>query len=379
MEVDGSDTTVRKTYSAGSTSLAVRTIVNGSTETLNWLLSDHLGSSSITTTADGTWNSEIRYSAFGETRYSSGITPTDYRYTGQLEQADVNLYYYNARYYDAALGRFIQADTIIPGAGNSKSYDRYAYVNNNPVIYTDPSGHNQDWGINDSVFNALFHERNYMAKISAAISQSKSQTQSTSSMPIPAQKSNDIIYSRDIITNTEEHGLCFRAGDNYNCSGGTNYNNWWKDEYIPLRKDLLDQNIKSIDAFGLRGEGTFWAPVGGIDINLDLVYFIRSHQLRLFFTPGGQAGAGGGADYTGGILIGKNIPDAGAYTGFSEIWGGDLSLGIGVESDVSVSIIPNSDGTCATTTYLGAGAIAGEGFYLERAGTVDLIELIFGE
>ncbi|MBI9049668.1 MAG: alpha/beta hydrolase [Anaerolineaceae bacterium] len=140
MEVDGSDTTVRKTYTAGGTSLAVRTIVNESTETLNWLLSDHLGSSSITTTADGTWTSEIRYSAFGETRYSSGITPTDYRYTGQLEQADVNLYYYNARYYDAALGRFIQADTIIPGAGDSKSYDRYAYVNNNPLKFTDPSG-----------------------------------------------------------------------------------------------------------------------------------------------------------------------------------------------------------------------------------------------
>ncbi|MBI9049672.1 MAG: RHS repeat-associated core domain-containing protein [Anaerolineaceae bacterium] len=141
MEVDDTTTTVRKTYSAGSTSLAVRTIVNGTTETLNWMLSDHLGSSSITTTADGTWNSEIRYSAFGETRYSSGITPTDYRYTGQLQQKDVNLYYYNARYYDAALGRFVQADTIVPGAGNSKSYDRYAYVSNNPVRYTDPSGH----------------------------------------------------------------------------------------------------------------------------------------------------------------------------------------------------------------------------------------------
>ena len=59
----------------------------------------------------------------------------------QLQQADINLYYYNARYYDAALGRFIQADTIIPGAGDSKSYDRYAYVNNNPILYTDPSGH----------------------------------------------------------------------------------------------------------------------------------------------------------------------------------------------------------------------------------------------
>jgi RHS repeat-associated protein len=126
---------------AGSTSLAVRTIVDGTQNTLNWTLSDHLGSSSITTTANGTWYSELRYSAFGETRYSSGITPTDYRYTGQLEQADVNLYYYNARWYDPELGRFIQADTIVPEPGSAKSYDRYTYVNNNPVRYTDPSGH----------------------------------------------------------------------------------------------------------------------------------------------------------------------------------------------------------------------------------------------
>jgi RHS repeat-associated protein len=119
----------------------------GEEDTLNWTLGDHLGSASVTTTANGTWYSELRYSAFGEMRYSSGITPTDYRYTGQLEQADVNLYYYNARWYDPALGRFIQADTIIPGPGDSKSYDRYSYVNNNPVRYTDPSGHGVPFGV----------------------------------------------------------------------------------------------------------------------------------------------------------------------------------------------------------------------------------------
>jgi len=134
-------TTIRKTYSAGSTSIAVRTIVNGTQNTLNWLLSDHLGSASITTTADGTWFSELRYSAFGETRYSSGISATDYRYTGQLQQADINLYYYNARFYDPALGRFVQSDTIVPQPYSIQGYDRYAYVNNNPLRYTDPSGH----------------------------------------------------------------------------------------------------------------------------------------------------------------------------------------------------------------------------------------------
>ena len=134
-------TTIRKTYSAGSTSIAVRTIINGTEDTLNWLLSDHLGSASITTTADGTWFSELRYSAFGETRYSSGITSTDYRYTGQLQQADINLYYYNARYYDPALGRFVQSDTMVPRVGSSEAMDRYSYAANNPIIYNDPSGH----------------------------------------------------------------------------------------------------------------------------------------------------------------------------------------------------------------------------------------------
>ena len=39
------------------------------------------------------------------------------------------------------MGRFTQADTIIPDAGNSSAWDRYAYVLNNPLRYTDPSGH----------------------------------------------------------------------------------------------------------------------------------------------------------------------------------------------------------------------------------------------
>jgi len=47
--------------------------------------------------------------------------------------------YYNARWYDPALGRFAQADTIIPGG--VQGLDRYAYVNNSPMNYTDPSGH----------------------------------------------------------------------------------------------------------------------------------------------------------------------------------------------------------------------------------------------
>jgi len=51
------------------------------------------------------------------------------------------LMFYNARWYDPSLGRFAQADTIVPDPYNTIDYDRYAYVDNNPIRYIDPSGH----------------------------------------------------------------------------------------------------------------------------------------------------------------------------------------------------------------------------------------------
>jgi len=106
-----------------------------------WLLGDHLGSTSMVTDASGVMVSEVRYSAFGETRYQSGTLSTDYLYTGQRQEAEIGLYYYVARWYDPAIGRFIQADTLIPNVSFAQSWDRYAYTYNNPIKYNDPTGH----------------------------------------------------------------------------------------------------------------------------------------------------------------------------------------------------------------------------------------------
>ncbi len=48
---------------------------------------------------------------------------------------------YVARQYDPALGRFLQADTIVPDPANPQSLNRYSYTLGNPLRYTDPSGH----------------------------------------------------------------------------------------------------------------------------------------------------------------------------------------------------------------------------------------------
>ncbi|MBI4311287.1 MAG: hypothetical protein HY681_05830 [Chloroflexi bacterium] len=82
----------------------------------------------------------MRYAPFGGTRSSGGAFGTDRAFTGQRLDS-TGLYFYNARYYDAAIGRFISPDTIVPNLSNPQSLNPYTYVLNNPLRYTDPTGH----------------------------------------------------------------------------------------------------------------------------------------------------------------------------------------------------------------------------------------------
>ena len=84
---------------------------------LNYLIGDHLGSTSLMTDASGNVVSRQQYKAWGETRSTSGSEMTKYQYTGQYSNtADFGLMYYNARWYDPYLNHFTQPDTIIPSA-----------------------------------------------------------------------------------------------------------------------------------------------------------------------------------------------------------------------------------------------------------------------
>ncbi len=84
---------------------------------------------------------ELRYKPYGETRSEWGVTPTGRRFTGQLEDSYIKLYQMGARWYDSDLGRWISPDSIVPQAGNPQDLNRYSYTRNNPLKYTDPSGH----------------------------------------------------------------------------------------------------------------------------------------------------------------------------------------------------------------------------------------------
>jgi RHS repeat-associated protein len=138
--------------SKGSTRVAMRTGAGSGTDGLLWLLGDHLGSTSRVANADGTplANGEQRYKPWGEKRYPTGASglPTTFRYTGQRQESSLGgtdgLYFYGARWLDPALGRFVQADTLVPGMDNPQRWDRFGYVLNNPVRYNDSTGHKEE-------------------------------------------------------------------------------------------------------------------------------------------------------------------------------------------------------------------------------------------
>jgi len=125
---------------------------DGTTETL-YLASDHLGSVDAVLNASGTVLSRPSFKAWGARRGSNwqgapsqsewqAIANTTRRgYTSHEQLDNVMLVHLNGRVYDPAIGRFLSADPFIDCAGSTQGWNRYSYVKNSPLAFTDPSGY----------------------------------------------------------------------------------------------------------------------------------------------------------------------------------------------------------------------------------------------
>jgi RHS repeat-associated protein len=123
---------------------------------------DALGSIVRMTGALGNEARSYRYDSFGQLTAETGTLRNPYTYTGRERDQESGLSYYRARYYDPAVGRFLRGDPLslatvqLPSAMSQIAQPflsleqlllldplrqhHYTYVENNPVLYTDPTG-----------------------------------------------------------------------------------------------------------------------------------------------------------------------------------------------------------------------------------------------
>ena len=87
-----------------------------------------------------TWGNvtSIKGSSTGDMYYAN-LNPL--RYRGYYYDTETGFYYLQSRYYDPAVKRFLNADSYGSTGQGFLGFNMFAYCNNNPVSYCDPSGH----------------------------------------------------------------------------------------------------------------------------------------------------------------------------------------------------------------------------------------------
>jgi len=104
----------------------------------NWYyVAEGLGSVRLLVDEAGNPVNRYRYSAFGKMRQAEEGVSNSYTYTAREWDADAGLYYYRARWYDPAVGRFMSEDPIGFAGGDANFY---RYVLNDPGNFVDPFG-----------------------------------------------------------------------------------------------------------------------------------------------------------------------------------------------------------------------------------------------
>jgi RHS repeat-associated protein len=146
--VTGATTQWNDYLMVGGSMVGVR-FLQGTTVTLRYFHQDRLGSIAALTDASGNVVERDAYDAWGKRRFVNGTddptgsitSQTIQGFTGQEMLASVGLVHLNGRVYDPTIGRMTSADPMVPDPLNGQTWNRYSYVGNNPVAFTDPTGY----------------------------------------------------------------------------------------------------------------------------------------------------------------------------------------------------------------------------------------------
>lgn len=159
------DTITWKRYLGSFAFYTIETDSSGALTSVDraYIYKDYQGSTDVITNAAGTVTATMGFDVWGKRRDAykgNSLTGEDaYKFVNQLVLAreyiqdfttqgytghehldEVGLIHMNGRVYDPTLGRFMSADILVDNAMDSQGYNRYSYVKNRPMFYTDPSG-----------------------------------------------------------------------------------------------------------------------------------------------------------------------------------------------------------------------------------------------
>ena len=113
------------------------------TGNVDYYFSDHLGSSRVVTNASGNVLDDSDFYPFGWERPVASSSGNTYKFTGKERDAETGNDNFGARYYGSSLGRFMTPDPagmMAVDITSPQTLNRYAYVVNNPLSFTDPLG-----------------------------------------------------------------------------------------------------------------------------------------------------------------------------------------------------------------------------------------------
>ena len=126
-------TSTTRYYSFAGSTVASRTALG-----LSWLSSDHQGTAAVAVDAVTQQAQVRRQTPYGQPRGSQPAWPNDKGFVGGTVD-NTGLVHLGAREYDPAIGRFISVDPIMD-LTDPQQWNAYAYANNNPVTFSDPTG-----------------------------------------------------------------------------------------------------------------------------------------------------------------------------------------------------------------------------------------------
>jgi len=133
-ETDGSNSLVAE-YTFGTDRVSLRR-----SGAAHYYLADGQGSTRLLTDSTGTATDSTIFTAFGETLFSNGSTPNDFKYGGEQLDGNSGFYYNRARWMAPRSGRFTSVDPFDGDPQAPVSLHRYLYANQSPSNFLDPSG-----------------------------------------------------------------------------------------------------------------------------------------------------------------------------------------------------------------------------------------------